>query len=244
MTDLIRIDETHRVKFFNLYQQSQIFTTEPFKSSQRVIIEYMTYNEAWESQSDKEKVLKVAALIGLLNCFKSAGFHVLNCIGVIPPTVEDLYKAFGFVYALPSYINGEQNLAVKILFQILESKRHTPLLEQKFSFAKCLASSIWQLHSAGWLHENISSNNLMFFIQVSESIPETIGLKNNMHLMGFYHSRFDQEIWVSNFDRNDWTPYQHPSFVFKKTRFQKIYDYYSVNIVLFEIGFWEPISAL
>lgn len=43
----------------------------------------------------------------------------------------------------------------------------------------------------------------MFFIQVDENTPETIELKNNMHLMGFYHSRPDQKIWVSNSGRND-----------------------------------------
>lgn len=240
VTVIKNTDETHALGSFTPYNPSMSSKTNTFQDSENVFIEWMVYTPVWGNQSEEEKVLKVTALTELLHYPKPTGFHVLTCIGIIPPTVEVSHEGFGFVYALPAYAKEYKNPIAETLLQKIQAGRPTPLLEEKFNIAKCLTSSIFELHSAGWLHKNISSSTLIFFEDANDM---STGLKHDPYLMGFYHSRPDGEMWFSETNPRVPTKYQHPQYKLGTNRFQKIYDYYSVGIILLEIGLWQPISA-
>ncbi|KAL9118496.1 MAG: hypothetical protein Q9187_004957 [Circinaria calcarea] len=209
---------------------------------QCVLIEWMLYSPIWAGQSDEQKVIKVAALTELLHGPKPKGFHVLNCLGVLPPTEESNHEGFGFVYSFPSDIIASLEQEPRTLLEFIQKKDYTMLLEERFHIAKSLIRSLYELHSAGWLHKNIQSCNILFFPQDSS---DTWNAARDPFLIGFRHSRPDGEVWYSDTDKynNPRTDYHHPDYKPSVTRFQKAYDYYSVGVILLELGFYQPISA-
>ena len=242
--DTASIDDIHELGCFQSYQLPSHPVDAATNKFQNVLIEWMLYSPAWDTQSEDEKVLKITALAELLHCPKPTGFRVLDCMGVIPPTVEVAHEGFGFVYALPTHDQkvSTGSMIPRTLLQIMQTKNSTRFLEDKFRIARCLTTSIYELHSASWLHKNISSSSLMFFFKDEPAANGSSGLKEDPYLVGFHHSRPDGEIWFSDADLHSRTPYRHPHYIFGTTRFEKVQDYYSVGIVLFEIGFWESIS--
>ena len=122
------------------------------------------------------------------------------------------------------------------------------LLDDKFRIAASLASSIFELHSAGWLHKNIESSNILLFLDKDGSSNTIRG----SYLVGMRYSRPDGTIWISDaqlFDsqgdaEDPAFDYVHPRYKQGITRFEKAFDFYSIGIVLLEIGFWQPISSL
>jgi hypothetical protein len=96
-----------------------------------------------------------------------------------------------------------------------------------------------------WLHKNISSHNIIFAPSdgalISAALP---------HMIGFHHSRLDEEQAFSegpNVHRQQ-IEYQHPEYQSAtnrtQVRFHRTYDYYSLGLVLLEIGFWTPLENL
>ena len=210
----------------------------------RVLIEWMLYTRTWGGQSDEEKVLKVVALVELLHSPKPEGFRVLDCVGVIPPTAGADRKGFGFVYSFPSGYDSTSTQEPSTLLELLQNRKFTLLLEDKYRIAESLASSIFQLHSAGWLHKNVEASNLLFFSGCPSDSSKPL---SDPYLGGFHFSRPDGNLWFSDTNLSEinltQTNYRHPEYKPETNRFQKSYDYYSVGIVLFEVAFWRTISS-
>ncbi len=214
---------------------------------QKVLIEWMLYSPIWAEQTDEEKVLKVATLAELLHYPKPKGFHVLDCVGVIPPTADEAHEGFGFVYSFPTSWSDNSNENPRTLLKMLHLKGSAIMLDDKFRIAACLASSIFELHSAGWLHKYIQSSNVLLFSDKRDR-SDAIG---DPYLVGMRHSRPDGTVWISDtrlFDSKGDSDdpardYIHPQYTPGSTRFDKRFDFYSVGVVLLEIGFWEPLSS-
>lgn len=206
-------------------------------TEKRVLLEWVIYSPIWQGQSDQEKIVKLLSLAEILHHSKPESFHVLDCLGVLPPDEEQQQRGFGFVYAFPS---GKKHDPIS-LCSLLEQK-HSMLLEDKFRIARCLAESISQLHTHGWLHKNIHTRNIIFFPN-SKKLSSSTKL-GQPYLIGFQHSRPDGEIWYSDMDPSAEVPTEHrdPRYNPGSNRFQRMFDYYSLGIVLLEVGFWEPIG--
>ncbi|KAI9695218.1 MAG: hypothetical protein M1820_008790 [Bogoriella megaspora] len=202
-----------------------------------VYIEWVLYSPSWEGQSDEEKITKLLAFADMLHHPKPDQFHVLDCAGVLPPTAGSGHDGFGFVYELPEDASEKYTL-----LEVIKSKKYTPLLEEKYIIGKTLATSLLELHFVGWLHKNLQSQNILLLAKWK---LETLSRLPSPYLVGFHHSRPDGEVWYSETDLRQVTrtEYLHPEYNPGITRFKKEYDYYSLGIVLLEIGFWRPISA-
>ena len=118
-------------------------------------------------------------------------------------------------------------------------------MRNKFQLAATLVSCLFEIHTVGWLHENINSNNVVFFNVVAEDLPSSPVVVNDPYLVDFRHSRPDSRIWYTQGPSSDeeFVDYRHPSYS-RGTRFSPIYDYYSMGVVLLEIGLWNPLSYM
>jgi serine/threonine protein kinase len=248
---LLRPSQLERQKSLSSYQELGLYHpsqgTSSFPASsaanRRVLVEWIVYSPAWEGQTDEEKITKLLTLAEMLQN-PLEGSHVLRCVGVIPPTESLHCQGFGFLYAYPQAIDGVSQREPQILSQLLRNKDYPVLLEHKFEIAKCLSWSVSQLHTVGWLHKNIQSSNIMFFAESSQPASSTV--LGEPYLIGFNHSRPDGEIWYSDtdiFNDGGGMEYKDPQYTPGVTRFRKVFDYYSLGIVLLEIGFWQPIAA-
>ena len=202
----------------------------------QVLAEIMTYNPAWDRQTPEEKITKIGALAALLHHTpKPQGFRVLDCLGFL-----DLGESNGFtlLFTFP-YSTRNSRHTTQSLSETL-SLQYQPSLQDKISLAQVIATSLYELHNAGWLHKAICSDNILFFREDNLRSQAEI---REPYLVNFRHSRPDGTVWVSE-GPGEHLDYYHPEYLAKGDGggFKKIYDYYSVGLVLLEIGFWKPLS--
>ncbi len=138
-----------------------------------------------------------------------------------------------------------------------------PLLGDKFRLASMLANNLFAFHSIGWYHENYHSNNVVFFdashfssdndglVSSSSSSrnlvinPDQSKILLKPYVMGLNKSRPGGQAWHTQGPAldTDFGDYQHPDYRQKTKHYRNSYDYYTLGVVLLEIGLWTPLKA-
>jgi hypothetical protein len=190
---------------FGVYKRSQDGFTFAQPRQERVLIEWIYISQISEEESPDERIGKILILAGLLNCSKPTSFHVLDCAGVIAPNQIDDPR-YGFVYTFPPEANAEDSMEPFTLRQLLLDDTLRISLNHKFKISKVLSSSVFELHCHGWLHKNITSDNIILFLQNKEKNKGHASpciLDAGPYFIGFHHSRPESEIFYSNVFRGE-----------------------------------------
>lgn len=169
--------------------------------------------------------------------------RVLHCHGFY---FDQAAYSVGLVYEYPRSPPVEKDLAAMTLREILKKNSglvRAPLLGKRFQLAYTLAASVLEFHKVGWLQKSISPFNIVFFH------PQDVSWENHMdnwYFLGFLHSRRDQafELTYGPSDEPGHKDYQHPNYVRYRRRFRPEFDYYSLGIVLLEIGLWTSLEKI
>ena len=138
-----------------------------------------------------------------------------------------------------------------------------PDLGDRFGLAKKLMRSVVALHTCGWLHKRIRSENILFFAAQSnpgEVISASTKDFSRPILAGYGLSRPDDipdeeegerprhqsrrenspELKESTYKRSI---YKHPEKATNpRRRSRHSYDLYSLGLILLEIGLWEDLQ--
>jgi hypothetical protein len=219
--------------------------TGPGQPVEDVLIEWRPINSPRENVSE-ELLRRVDAVVGLSAAkSKPPEIRVLDCVGFY---LDKARRAFGVLYSFPKLVSGGNTMHGEpiSLFQVIASTADAvnarPFLGQRFAIARSITSCILYCHSINWLHERLSSFNVVFFIPPGTSIAESRSLPL---VVGFDHSRQDKENAFSHGPPSDerFLHYLHPEY-FSKGRFKKLFDYYSVGLVLLEIGLWRTLESI
>ncbi|KAG8529915.1 uncharacterized protein KY384_005396 [Bacidia gigantensis] len=111
------------------------------------------------------------------------GLSVLPFIGIIQLRLKEIDDHWGFIYELPesTRLDARTQLMPNTLRDLLKlNDTFLPSLSTRVQLALRLASSLLNLHSIGWLHKNVRSENVMFFpenpSQRSLKRPRWVGL--------------------------------------------------------------------
>jgi len=215
-------------------------------SSVAVLVEDMLIRgSGGERLNEEEEIIRRVNLARLLATpNKPPSFHVLDCIGFIDGGFHQPTKFFHRlpdIYQLPTGKVSE-TLMPQDLFWLL--KREVPPLEQRIALSQVLVTSLHSLHLNGWLHKSLNSKNVLLF-------PDTSGNFDLAapRIVGYTQSRPDGDIWNSagyeGTSPGSLSRCIHPNYTSQrrwegKARFRRIYDYYSMGIILLEIGIWKP----
>lgn len=173
------------------------------------------------------RIAKLATL--LRDKQKPEQFNSPNCLGYIHEA--DRFR-FGFVF------QGAGNFPPpRLLDMIASSSRPRPSLTTRLQIARAVATSIWYLHASNWLHQGLRSENVVF--PFKPPAPPC--------LTGFDYSRPTKVTERSDNRYHDL--YRHPLTQFEFPRegrdgFKKLYDIYSLGVVLYEIGMWKPVHVI
>ena len=168
-------------------------------------------------------------------------FRVLNCLGYFHDPAK---LTCGLVYGL-STSNRRKSLDVSTLRTVLADHRG-PLLGSRFRLAQNLATAILEFHKVAWLHKSVSSLNIVFVYPKGSSWGKCV---DRPYLLGFSNSRPDGEnpysSWLYESDRALMDS-QHPQYLKQKgrLRYRPEFDYYSLGMVLLEIGHWRPLNKI
>ena len=171
----------------------------------------------------------------------SNGFRVLNCLGYFHDPAK---LKCGIVYQLPTLQQSEQ-LDVSTLRTVL-AEPGVPFLGSRFRLAQILATAILEFHKVKWLHKNVSSLNIVFVYPKHSSWGESVECP---YLLGFSNSRPEGQdpysTWLYETDRA-LRDSQHPDYLKHKgrLRYRPEFDYYSLGMVLLEIGLWKPLNKI
>lgn len=228
-----------------------------FQGRMPVLIEWMWYNSNWQKIDVQQRslVMRLRAQ-SFVSSNKPDGLRTLNCMGVFEETGGRM--GYGFVYEIPHRATSTMRL-VDVLEQAKDNSKAQPILGDKFQLAAALAGFMKEFHTAGWLHESFNSHNIIFF---TESYPNkgsdqeirsgTVSLLSSKtmrepYVVGLHKSRPDGEAWQTEGPAQDGDrgvqEYHHPEYALTG-RYQPSYDYYSLGIVLMEIGLWHPLQSL
>ncbi|KAI4163965.1 MAG: hypothetical protein LQ342_002462 [Letrouitia transgressa] len=197
----------------------------------------------WKSMAAEESGMRavqigtrVATLATLLGMEKPESFRSLTCMGTFE---EARSLRYGFVYRLPSDVNLEHT--PKSLLDLFYDSTVLPTLSLRIKLALSLATTLLHLHTSGWMHKEIRSDNIIFF----KSEQDTPWNLSDPYLIGYEYARFDSSEHISeNLPPNpEYDIYRHPLAHSEcMRRYRKDFDLYSLGIVLMEIAKWKPVK--
>ena len=208
-------------------------------------METKIYREGGEFTGTGEELRKRLALLqDILNRVQAAPeeerFRVLPCVGFThrESLSQDIYScSLVYQYPDPSLYDGFTTLQHALKLGKSNPDKQ-PSLEQRFQLATTLAASVLQFHKVSWLRKSISSFNIVFFYPLSRSW--LAGLADPVFLGYSYSRSRDTGTFTEGPQQNNEHPaYQHPDYREKGLRFCARYDYYSLGLLLLEIGLWE-----
>lgn len=221
------------------------------ESKIQVLVESKTYQEHYgDTRIVVELQKRLEDITELLRRANRAAekdrFRVLRCAGFFHDT--STYSC-GLVYEFPTTPPSNTQKFVTLRSALEETQQRLedqPSLEQRFQLAQALVSSILQFHTVSWLQKSVSSFNVAFFHPSDESWLKGI---TNPYFLGFLYSRSNEGNAFTEGPTEDahHQNYQHPEYCgkgIKNPRYRAEYDYYSLGLVLLEIGLWKSLGKI
>ncbi|KAL9038945.1 MAG: hypothetical protein Q9214_005078 [Letrouitia sp. 1 TL-2023] len=171
-------------------------------------------------------------LARLLSAPKDKSFRSLRCEGLIR---DNDNAKIALVFTLPHAQPNGSLQSLRSLFGL------SPSVTERIKLALQLTKSLHYLHTAGWLHKDLRSENILF-LPTNES--STVA---NPVFAGFAFARLDSPCAISEQPSADpqHDIYRHPDAMGEpSTSFTASKDIYSLGCILLEIGEWRSLRSL
>ena len=166
-------------------------------------------------------------------------FLVLDCEGFYQQG-----QGYRIVYKLPQSFDDRQGQC-QSLANILLKKEYSDILQQnlqhRLDLAKAMATTVFHLHTVRWVHKAINPDNILLF--GNEAKDGTVAFAwDKPYLVGFEASRasLSDTDGVAPYQKWEYLAYIAPEYqnASEETHepFQKLFDLYSLGVILLEIG--------
>ena len=205
----------------------------------RIIVEFKERPPLRDPMSDHVNTVKkeLRSLVKVLR-LGAKTFQVLYCHGFYETSDH-----YGLVYQLPTSVGGEKFLQCESLGNILMHDQYLQLLSNnlnnRLELAKSLATTLFHLHSVQWVHKSFNPDNILLFgkksandgVQFDWSRPYVVGFDASRANLGHSDKLPTSLRWENRV-------YTHPDRQREGNlpRFHKLYDLYSLGVVLLELG--------
>ena len=213
-----------------------------YNANESCLIEWKKYDDSIRRDAIKPRIQAVASLLHSLRSVSR--FRILCCKGYCHKPRD---SAFGLIYSIPeSLIDPTKTTAVStlgwFLLQGKISRGSLPDLGTKLLLARALASTVLHLHNVSWLHRRPSTANIVFF----HDPRQPLSALTEPYIIGLLHSRKNERSAFTeginpNHEERD---YLHPKYRENDARFELGFDYFSLGLILFEIGVWKPLREM
>lgn len=196
-----------------------------------------------------ERIRKLALLLN--DHEKPTEFCVPHCLGylVYPYSEDEGPGPLGLVFEVPRHVSAGSSLVPSSLLYLFKSQPDIVVLA-RLELALKISSCVLYFHSVNWLHKGLRSRSIMFF-------PDNTNQPRLQEPMvsGFDYSRpaTSDDMTERPTDDPHADIYRHPIVQSTGNRdepsarwgsFRKVYDIYSLGVVLIEIAFWKDISEI
>jgi hypothetical protein len=218
-----------RVDFKDRPQEEQRFRVGK-QGDEDVLVEYWYHDDLTEGKQDRilESAKRISALLAEP---KSTSFGMLNGRGFVYETLLQKPR-IGFAYHFPGSRIGSSHIT---LAQLIRQGGMIPL-EIRVGISRFLCDAVLHLHSVGWFHKGIKTENVLIFTREkdggdskSKAQPCDLYHLTDPYLIGFDCSRpADAETWLSlDFTTNN-NIYRHPERWGRPVRFERHHDLYAL----------------
>lgn len=254
--DKISLDKPRSARSTGLYkgQSSEVVDIKP------ILVEWKQYEGYWDTEIGNQLFNRAELLTYFLRKASQGSSiidqRILNCLGYCH---DEKQKRLGFVFANPS--SDKSHSYMTLHSWITQYARKPALLGDRFRLAQTLCKAMFGFHRARWFHKSFSSYNVLFFpdtnavieddeSELSESTAKPPVSDYSLiapYIVGFNNSRPDRPTEFSEPARPSLDVLRYRHWEYKNAPMQKYkreYDYYSLGMVLLEIGLWFPLSAL
>lgn len=237
--DKIKILSNLNGKLHNVQMANQLA---PAGVSHPKLIEWVEYESHWDYFIGQELLIRIEVITELLNDLASPEeFRVLHCSGYFH---DPSRHSFGLVYDFPCHVANLEISQPRTLNEIISQAKQgksLPSFEDRLRLSTYLAETLSEFHKVGWLHKRLSSFTVLFFLSERAALDIS-----SPFLIGFSNSRPNEPSAFTE-GYNDYTElmdYYHPNYLKKTTHtaFSLEYDYYSLGLILLEIGLWKTLK--
>ncbi|KAM0805398.1 hypothetical protein BDR22DRAFT_969118 [Usnea florida] len=160
----------------------------------RVFIETAMFHRKYSIREDIRKATtkRIKELALLLKEPRHFGFATMACLGVISNLNEAYrgHREFKLVYELP--LTADPLASPVSLYDLLSLDEYRseepPEVDVRFQLVNSLAKALHEMYCIGWLHRNISSNNIFFLKIKNGSGIESLDLEK-LYVAGFHAAR-------------------------------------------------------
>jgi len=229
----------------------------PFSSGifqgRTALLEFRALQIGYDELGLKSKQAELGEFAAALNYLDSSISGLPKCIGFFYEST--LSPRFGLIYQLPTNAGGNFASFKEVIAATDSNGRRMKLrhsLNHRLEFARKLATAVFFVHSIGWVHKAIRSQNILLLGEEpkKEDGNEPTSLKWALHspsLVGFEVARSNEG--ETNPGARSKMPleiglYMHPDLQRNDThvRHTMAHDVYSLGIVLLELGIWAPLD--
>jgi serine/threonine protein kinase len=155
-------------------------------------------------------------------------------------------RAYGFVFEYLENISlAKDGKFIPVsLHDILSQRNYFDLpLRRRIRLAYLIVRAVAELHTVCLLHKNISSMNILFFEK--EGSSDLSRLFENPYFINLRDSRPSDDSWATRrptAHQGSAALYKHPDYAARESYFQQTFDYYSIGLVLLELGGWRTLD--
>jgi len=220
-------------------------TTAPFRyqgielaryRQEAVLVEWKIAEGAmWQKISNQVK-----SLATMLSSPAGKDSQSLICRGYIPWEERELYV---LVYNVPSPVprDAANYWELRTLRALILEQPHLSL-DRRIKIARTMAEVVLQLHTAGWLHKSLRSDNILFLAPQGSSSSDF--LHTPPYLVGYEYARPDttQGAMLTQLPDTELVAdlYRHPKARgVSREKYRTQFDMYALGCVLLEIGLWQ-----
>jgi serine/threonine protein kinase len=229
----------------NRFGEHHIGSLTDSTSARQVLVEWRRYaDNNLDEATSRNWFARLNAIVIRLSAERPASLRSLQCNGYLHDSAR---HAFGIVYDFPQVAGTpDADIQIMTLHQWITKTaaypESWPALDDKFKLAYTLARSVLEFHLVGWVHKSINASNVSLFHAPGASTDSFI---NAAYITGFNHSRPDDPFAdTEGIPHSEVIGYQHPKYRRNVYGYRAEYDYYSLGIVLMEIGFWRTFRSI
>jgi hypothetical protein len=230
-----------------------------FFKEQRVLVESLFWKSDERAVSPEERIRIMQLRAKSFNTeSKPRKLNILKCLGFVDEVErEDGRDSYSFMYELPVEVDlmdfGGMTTLSAVLNRTCNNTAMMPDLQGKFQLAYALASFFQEFHRLKCLHENFNTRNVVFaydpisrYGSFDEPTYHGASPWSKPYVIGLQKCRPDGQEWSTEgpADRSMLRKQEeHPNYRGRE-RFLMEYDYYSLGVVLLQIGSWTPLEQM
>lgn len=184
-------------------------------------------------QFQSKIIERTADLASVLSTPKQPDFCSLQCTGLAR---DNDGGKIALIFDVPSLVTPQLPRSLRNTFGL------NPSVTERLQLALQITQSVKYFHTAGWLHKNLRSENILFW-----PVDASVSPLSRPVLVGFAFSRQDSPSQIS--EQPSSNPhhdiYRHPEAMGEPSvSFSAAKDIYALGTILVEIGEWHSLKTL